>query len=84
LPPGCEFRGTDPITGEVAFVQANEFGLDDFCEMLAFAGVHFFLRPSRDFCCDVLSSHPHPDKGGEKHAKLFAVAKPEGIRLASD
>jgi hypothetical protein len=26
LPPGCEFRGTDSIAGEIAFVQAGEFG----------------------------------------------------------
>ena len=25
--------------------------------------------------------HPHPDKGGDEFAKLFAVAKPEGIRF---
>jgi hypothetical protein len=60
LPPGCEFRGTDSITGEIAFVQADEFGLDDFGEMLAVAGVNFFLRPSRYSCCDVLSGRPLP------------------------
>jgi hypothetical protein len=35
LPPGCEFRGTDSIIGEIAFVQANEFGLDGAGETLA-------------------------------------------------
>ena len=69
------------MTGEIAFVQADEFGLDDFGEMLAVAGVNFFLRPSRDSCCDVLSIHPHPNKGSDEFAKLFAVAKPEGIRV---
>ena len=43
LPPGCEFRGTDAITGEIAFVQADEFGLDNFGEMRAVAGVNFCL-----------------------------------------
>jgi hypothetical protein len=28
-------------------------------------GVDFFFRPSRYSCRDVLSSHPHPYKGGD-------------------
>jgi len=35
LPPGRELRRTDSITGEIAFVQADELGLDDFGKMLA-------------------------------------------------
>jgi len=39
--PGCEFRGTDSIASEIAFMQAYQFGFDDFGEMLAVAGVDF-------------------------------------------
>ena len=62
-------------------MQAGEFGFDDFCKMLAVAGVDLFPRPSRYFCCGILSIDPPPDEGCDEFAKLFAVAKPEGIRL---
>ncbi len=81
MPPGCEFRGTDSIAGEIALVQAGEFGFGDFRKMLAVAGVDFFLRPSRYCCCGVLSADPRPDEGCDEFAKLFAVAKPDGLRL---
>ena len=43
LSPGCEFRGADSIAGEIAFMQAYEFGFDDLGETLAIAGVDLFL-----------------------------------------
>lgn len=30
--PSLEFRWTDPITGEIAFMQTRELGFDDFCK----------------------------------------------------
>jgi hypothetical protein len=43
LPPGCEFRWADSIAGEIAFMQAYEFGFDDLGETLAIAGVDLFF-----------------------------------------
>ena len=43
LPPGCEFRGADSIAGEIAFVQANQFGLGDLGKTLAVARVDLLL-----------------------------------------
>ncbi|OYW34702.1 MAG: hypothetical protein B7Z41_01390, partial [Rhizobiales bacterium 12-66-7] len=63
-------------------MQAYQFGFDDFGEMLAIAGVDPFLRPSRYSCCGVPPTHARPDKFGDELAKLFAVAKPEGIGFA--
>jgi hypothetical protein len=73
LAPGCKFRGTDSVTGEIAVVQADELGFNDFGEVLAVAGVDFFFRPGRYSCCGVLSIHPHPDQGGDELANLFCV-----------
>src|ERR1700680_320656 len=79
LPPGCEFRRTDSIAGEIAFMQADEFGFGQLGETPAAAGIDFFLRPSGYSCCCILPTHPRQDEVGDKFAKLFAVAKTEGI-----
>ena len=63
-------------------MQAYQFGLGDLCETLAVAGVDLFLGPSRYSCCGVPPSDARPDKFGDELAKLFAVAKPEGIGFA--
>jgi hypothetical protein len=43
LPPGSEFRRTDSIGGEIAFMQAYEFGFGQLGETPAVGGIDFFL-----------------------------------------
>src|SRR5882724_11920432 len=43
LPPGSEFRRTDSIGGEIAFMQAYEFGFGQLGETLAAVRIDFFL-----------------------------------------
>ena len=43
LPPGSEFRRTDSIGGEIAFMQAYEFGFGQLGETPAAGGIDFFL-----------------------------------------
>jgi hypothetical protein len=84
LPPGREFRGADSIAGEIAFMQAYEFVFSQFGEPPAAVGIDLFLRPSRYSRCCILPAHPRSDEVGDDLAKLFAVAKPEGIRFPDD
>ncbi|MET4043642.1 hypothetical protein ABIC08_008365 [Bradyrhizobium sp. RT9b] len=63
-------------------MRAYQFGCGDFGEMLAAVGDDLFLRPSCYSCCDVPPTHARADKFGDELAKLFAVAKSEGIGFA--
>ena len=60
-------------------MQAYELRFGQLGETPAAAGIDFFLRPSRYSRCCILPTHRHPDEVGDELAKLFAVAKPEGI-----
>ena len=84
LPPGRKFRGSDSIAGEIAFMQACEFGFGKLGKAPAVFGIDLFRRPggySRD---GVLSSDPGTDELGDQLAELFTVAEPEGVRFAKN
>jgi hypothetical protein len=57
LPPGGEFRGTDSIAGEIAFMQANELRFGQLGETPAAAGIDLFLRPSGYSRCCIACSN---------------------------
>ena len=79
FPPGRKLRQTDSIAGEIAFMQACEFGLGKLGKTPAIFRVNLFLRPDGYLRDGVLSSDPGPDEIGDQLAELFTVAKPEGV-----
>ena len=60
-------------------MQAYELGFDHLGETPVVVGIDLFLRPSGYLCRCIFPTHPHPDEVCHELAKLFAVAKPEGI-----
>ena len=70
------------MAGEIAFMQAGEFGFGKFDKTPAVFGIDLFLRPGGYSRRGVLSSGPGPDEIGDQLAELFTVAKPEGIWFA--
>src|ERR1700734_3745272 len=79
LPPGREFRGADSIAREIAFMQVYKFGFGQLGKPPAAVGINLFLRPSCYSRCGIRPAHSRSDEVGDEFAKLFAVAKPEGV-----
>src|ERR1700678_1163455 len=84
LPPDREFRGTDSIAGEIALMQACEFGFGNLDKTPAVFGIDLFRRPGGYSRRGVLSNDPGPDEIGDQLAELFTVVKPEGVWLTKN
>jgi hypothetical protein len=67
------------MAGEIALMQAYQFGLGQLGKTPAAVGMDFILRPSGYSRCGVPATHPRPDEVADEIAKLVAIAKPEGI-----
>ena len=67
------------MAGKIAFMQADELGFGQLGKTPAAVGIDFPMRPSGYSRCCILATYPLPDEFSDNLAKLFTVAKTEGI-----
>jgi hypothetical protein len=60
-------------------MQADELGFGQLGKTPAAVGTDFPMRPSGYSRYCILATHPRPDEFSDNLAKLFAIAKTEGI-----